>query len=120
MLEFGDKHRRDAVDDGCPLGIDSLKRGKRIECGCGKNARCAGNSRGHRPDNAPKAVEHRHGNANAVFFGDAHVPGEEASVVNKVHMRKQHALGLARRARSVLDVRRLIGVRLDTDAVRIA
>ena len=24
MLEFGDKHRRDAVDDGRPLGVDSF------------------------------------------------------------------------------------------------
>jgi hypothetical protein len=38
MLEFGDKHRRDAVDDSCPLGVDSFERSERIERGGGEDA----------------------------------------------------------------------------------
>ena len=72
------------------------------------------------PITRPKAVKHRHGNAHAVLFGEAHAVGEETSVVHQVHVRKQHALGLAGGAGGVLNVRGLIGIWVGGDPVWLA
>ena len=120
MLEFGDKHRRDAVDDCRSLGVDCFERSEGIERGGGKDAGCAANSRSHRADNGPKAVEHWHGNADAILFSEAHALDEETSVVHQVHVRKQHALGLAGRAGSVLNVRGLTRIWVGGNPVWLA
>src|SRR5207247_6884490 len=84
ILEFGDKHRRDPVDYGCLLGIDSFKRSKSIECSSREDAGRARDRRGQRDDYATKAVEQRDGNASAILLREAHVLGEKASVVHQV------------------------------------
>ncbi len=65
-------------------------------------------------------MKHRHGNAHAVLCGETHAVGEETSVVHQVHVRKQHALGLAGGAGGVLNVRWFIGIWVCGDPVWIA
>src|SRR6476469_8531076 len=68
MLEFGDEHRRDSVDYGCLLSLDSVERREGIEGSCGKDAGRARDRRGHRADHATKAVEHGDRKASAILF----------------------------------------------------
>jgi hypothetical protein len=65
-------------------------------------------------------VEHGDRNTSAILFGEAHILGEEASVVRQVYVCEQYAFGLAGGARGVLNVRGLIGIWVGGDPVWIA
>src|SRR6476619_944966 len=120
MLEFGDNHRRDPVDYGCLLSINRFERSESIECGSGEDAGSARDRRGHRANYATKAVEHGDRNASSILFRQAHVLGEEASVVNQVNVSEKYTFGLTGGARGVLNVRGLIRIRVDGDSVWFA
>ena len=108
MIEFGDEHGRHAVERGAFLPLDGLQRRQRIEAFAGIDHGRAERDGGEIAHHHAEAVIERHGNADAVLFGQAHRAADEIAVVEDVVMRQRHALGRARGAAGELNIDRIV------------
>ena len=108
MIEFGDEHRRHAVERGAFFLFDRLQRRQRIKTFAGIDHGRAERDGSEIAHHHAKAVIERHGNADAVLFRQPHRAADEIAVVEDVVMRQRHALGRARGAAGELDIHRIV------------
>ncbi len=108
MIEFGDEHRRHAVERRAFLALDGLQRRQRIKAFAGIDHGGAERDGGEVAHHHAEAMIERHGNADAVLFGQPHRAADEIAVVENVVMRQRHALRRSGGAAGELDVDRIV------------
>ena len=108
MIEFGDEHRRHAVERGAFLALDGLQRRQRIKTLAGIDHGGAERDGGEVAHHHAEAMIERHRNADAVLLGQAHRAADEIAVVEDVVMRQRHALRRSRGAAGELDIHRIV------------
>ena len=104
MIEFGDEHRRHAVERGAFFLRDGLQRRQRIKALAGIDHGGAERDGREIAHHHAKAVIERHRNADAVVLGQAHRAADEIAVVEDVVVGQRHALGRAGGAAGELDI----------------
>ena len=104
MVEFGDEHRRHAVERGAALGLYGLQRRQRIEPLAGIDHRGPQRRRRQIAHHHSEAMIERHGNADAVLGSQMQRTAGEIAVVEDVVVAERDALRRAGGARSELDV----------------
>ena len=72
MVEFGDEHRRHAVERGAAFLGHGLQGRQRIEALAGEHDRGAMRHAGQHADHHAEAMIHRHRDADRVLLGVAH------------------------------------------------
>ena len=106
---LGDEHRGHAVERGAALLRDRLQRQRRVEAGRrDHHGGAVGGAREVAHHHAEAVVE-RHRDADPVLLGVAADLADEVAVVEDVAVAQRGALGVARGARGVLDVDRVLG-----------
>ena len=108
MLQFGDEHRRHAIERRALLLLHRRQRHQRIEALAGKDHRCAMRHGREVAHHHAEAVIERHRDAHPVVLGQRHGAADEIAVVENVVVRQRHALRRAGGAAGELDVDRIV------------
>ena len=108
MVERANEHGRHAVERGAAFLGHRLKNGERIE-GLGRiDERRAVRQRAEIGHHHAEAMVERHWHANLVLLGQPDRLADEEAIVENVAVGERRAFRIARRARSELDVDRLV------------
>src|SRR5690606_16527395 len=117
-VQFGDEHRRHAVERGAALLLDGLQGGHRVEGGGGDDdAGAVGGGRQVAHDHAEAVVE-GHRQTDAVLLAVADGTAHPVAVVEDVVVGEGGPLGEAGGARGVLDVHRVVAAEAGGDLVQ--
>ncbi len=112
VLELGDEHRRYAVDRCAPMGLNRLQRRFWIERFGRQDDRGAVRHRGEVRHHASEAVVKRHRDTDPICLGVFQHFTDEKPVVQDVVMRQCRAFWRSGCSRGVLDVDRIIELKL--------
>ena len=118
-VEFGDEHRRHAVQMGAALVVHRAQRGQRVEALAREDHRGAGDGAGQRAHHHPEAVVQRHRDAQAVAGIEVHRARDVAGVVDDVVMGQRRAFRVAGGAAGELDVDGIEAREAGADAARL-
>ena len=108
MIELRDEHGRHAVQRGAAFLGHGFERHQRIEAFARKHHAGAVRQRRKIAQHHAEAVIERHRDAQPVLRREPHRLADEEAVVEDIVMRQRRAFGKAGRARSELDVDRLV------------
>src|SRR5689334_22875486 len=108
MFEFGDEHRRYAMQRRTAFGGDGFQRLDRIESVVRENRRRTMADTGEIAHHHAEAVIERNGNAEPVLLAEAHAFADDAAIVENIEVTERGALRHAGRAAGELDVDRIV------------
>ena len=116
MLQFGDEHRRDAMQYRAALRFDGFQHRQRIEAGRGVN-------HGDAMDDAHEVAHHhaetmieRHGYAYPITRDRTHCCTAHGCIIEDIAVREGYALGRSGGAAGKLDIDRIARLQRHGDA----